>query len=185
MTKLPFKAQPQDEIAVLGNEKSGTLEVAKLFGLSPLEIEFIEAAKTMDFTKDLVKLAKEIVTKSKTKLNFVAVYNQLRGFVFEGFDGIDETKADFIGEHFDRINQFQTAFSEHLDQRSYVRVQAILKFRLGIDLTITELKDPKIIRPALLADLALFAQREESGDAEPTREPEITTEDQLGESSAA
>lgn len=182
MLKLPFKTSPQEfEKVIVGNSQTGILELPKYGDISPNERLFIKAAKLADIRISAVKLAKDIATKSGTKV--IDIYNALT-------QGDSETLADYLEEF---VN-FQDLMDENSRQRNLVLATVMLQ-RLVPDWQIENTGDPNQVHPKLLGLVIEFAKKEESGWTETqvgvtgedlenlTQNPEIQTgEKSTGES---
>lgn len=187
--KLPFKTEPKAETVTVGNPQIGELELSKLYGLSLVETEMVEAYSEFDENKELIKLADTIAKEAKVRL--MVVHKVLRGFMFDGFDGVDDD-SNWFSKHFDSIQAFKVKYFEAMGDRVYARIAAVLKARLGVEGSLTDLvkslKDPAVVNPLLVGSLSDFVSSEMNGwvDSEPEVQPQTDLNDeQLGESSAA
>lgn len=172
MTRLPFKTLPKDtEKYVVGNDETGTLEIAKIYDLSPNERIYIkqEMESYPDLRSSAVKMARAIATKSGMKL--LDVYNALT-------NGNTET----LGEYLEEFVDFQELMDNVSSQRRLVLATAILKYRVVADWQLQNTGDANLIHPLLVGMVADFAGREESGWAEAV---EAITEEDLGKSETA
>ncbi|MHC5779707.1 hypothetical protein [Nostoc sp.] len=162
MLKLPFKTSPQEfEKVTVGNSQIGELELPKYGDISPNERLFIKSANLVDIRIAAVKMAKDIATKSGTKV--IDIYNALT-------QGDSDTLADYLEEF---VN-FQDLMDENSRQRNLVLATVILQ-RLISDWQLENTGDPNQIHPQLLSLVVEFAKKEESGWNE--TQPQVTDED--------
>ncbi|MHC5823989.1 MAG: hypothetical protein ACYT04_51175 [Nostoc sp.] len=166
MLKLPFKTSPQEfEKVTVGNSQTGVLELPKYGDISPNERLFIKSANLADIRISAVKLAKDIATKSGTKI--IDIYNALT-------QGDSDTLADYLEEF---VN-FQDLMDENSRQRKLVLATVMLQ-RLVPDWQLENTGDPNQVHPQLLGLVIEFAKKEESGWA---TELAPVTEEDLGNS---
>lgn len=169
--KLPFVVEPKAvETVPVGNEAIGILNIPKLSDLTPVERRFLKQCNLTNVRQEAVKLSSEIATQEGLRLT--DVFNAL-------VTGDSETLVNHIGA----LIAFQNLTEEAAEQRLLVLATAILRFRVmrPEDWTIENTIDTDLIHPDLVKEVALFAQKEESGWAEeaPTEPP---TDEDLGKS---
>ncbi|QLE42240.1 hypothetical protein FD723_18650 [Nostoc sp. C052] len=166
MLKLPFKTSPKEfELAIIGNDIIGILELPKYGDISPNERLFIKAANLTDIRIAAVKLAKDIAVKSGNKV--IDIYNALT-------QGDSESLAEYLEE----FVTFQDLLEENSSARSLVLATAVIQ-RLVPDWKLENTGDPNQIHPQLLNLVIEFAKNEEAGW--PIEATPITEED-LGNS---
>lgn len=166
MLKLPFKTSPKEfELAIIGNDIVGILELPKYGDISPNERLFIKAANLTDIRIAAVKLAKDIAVKSGNKV--IDIYNALT-------QGDSESLAEYLEE----FVTFQDLMDETASVRNLVLATAVIQ-RLVPDWKLENTGDPNQIHPQLLTLIIEFAKNEEAGW--PTVATPITEED-LGNS---
>lgn len=168
MFKLPFKTEPRKaETITVGDETIGTLELPRLNDLSPNERLYLRehTKEYPDLRSSAVKMARAIATKSELRL--IVVYNALTA-------GNTELLSDYLEE----FVEFQDLMEKVTSHRRLVLATAILKHRLVSEWTLEDTGDASQIHPKLVDAVANFAQKEESGWAE----PEPLTEEDLGKS---
>jgi hypothetical protein len=166
MLKLPFKTQPKTfETVAIGNEEIGILELPKMADLSPNERLFLrDQMKGSDLRTEAVRVARAIADKSGMKV--VQVYDALVSSDVEALDGYLE---EFI-----KVQQFMELNGE---KRQLALATAMLR-RIAPDWTIEDTGNAEQIHPKLVALVAEFGNKEESGWT--TQEPTPTTEEDLG-----
>jgi hypothetical protein len=166
MLKLPFKTSPKEfELAVIGNEIIGILELPKYGDISPNERLFIKSANLTDIRIAAVKLAKDIAVKSGKQT--IDIYNALT-------QGDSESLAEYLEE----FVTFQDLMDETAMKRNLVLGTAVIR-RLVADWQVENSGDPNQLHPQLLTEVVEFAKNEEAGW--PTETTPITEED-LGNS---
>jgi hypothetical protein len=166
MLKLPFKTSPKEfELAIIGNDIVGILELPKYGDISPNERLFIKAANLTDIRITAVKLAKDIAVKSGKQT--IDIYNALT-------QGDSESLAEYLEE----FVTFQDLIDETASARNLVLATAVIK-RLVPDWKLENTGDPNQIHPQLLSLVIEFAKNEEAGW--PTELAPVTEED-LGNS---
>jgi hypothetical protein len=166
MLKLPFKTSPKEfELAIIGNDIIGVLELPKYGDISPNERLFIKAANLTDIRIAAVKLAKDIATKSGNKV--IDIYNALT-----------QGDSDSLAEYLEEFVTFQDLLEENSSARNLVLATAVIQ-RLVPDWKLDNTGDPNQIHPQLLSLVIEFAKNEEAGC--PTVATEVTEED-LGNS---
>lgn len=167
MLKLPFKTSPKEfELAIIGNDTVGILELPKYGDISPNERIFIKAANLTDIRIAAVKLAKDIATKSGNKV--IDIYNALT-------QGDSESLAEYLEE----FVTFQDLLEENSSARNLVLATAVIQ-RLVPDWKLENTGDPNQIHPQLLTLIIEFAKNEEAGW--PTEVTQVTEEDLMGNS---
>ena len=172
--KLPFITKPKSpETLRIGNNDIGVLEIPKLGDLSINERIWIkEQLKNVpDIRKSAAQLAQAIAVKS----NITQV---------EVYDALVSGNTVILQEHLEEVMTFQTLMGEVASARSLMYATAILLFRLAPEWTSEDTGDANQIHPALVAEVATFAFREESQwaktDEDEAVEPEVTTDEDLG-----
>lgn len=165
-TKLPFKTQPKAfETVAIGDEEIGVIDLPKMADLSPNERLFLrEQMKGSDLRTEAVRVARAIADKSGMKV--VQVYDALVSSDVEALDGYLE---EFI-----KVQQFMELNGE---KRQLAIATAMLR-RIAPEWTIEDTGNAEQIHPKLVALVAEFGNKEESGWATP--EPTPTTEEELG-----
>lgn len=174
MSKLPFKTAPKaPETVLVGDEAIGTLEIPKLYDLSPNERIYIREKMqgVPDLRVEAVKLAKAIARTTGQKL--LDVYNALT-----------RSDTEALGENLEEFINFQELMERASQQRELVTATAILRYRVCPDWTLEDSRDATQISPKLLVAVYEFAQKEEAGWVE-AEEGEPITEELLGKSSQA
>jgi hypothetical protein len=169
--KLPFVVEPKAvETVLVGNEAIGTINIPKLKDITPVERRFLKAQNPIDIRKIAVKLASDIASTTGQRLT--VVYEALT-------TGDSEALSDFLSE----LITFQGMVEEADEQRLLMLATAILRFRVmrHEDWTLEDTINTDLIHPDLVKEIALFAQKEESGwvEAAPT---EPLTDEALGNS---
>lgn len=169
--KLPFVVEPKAvETTPVGNEAIGILNIPKLKDITPVERRFLKAQNLIDLRKEAVKLASKIAEQQGTRL--VEVYNALV-----------TSDADALSDHLAELIAFEGLSEEATEQRLLALATVILRFRVmrQEDWTLEDTLNTDLIHPELVKEIALFAQKEESGwvEAAPT---EPLTDEALGNS---
>ncbi|QLE47957.1 hypothetical protein FD724_07385 [Nostoc sp. C057] len=163
MLKLPFKTTPKEfELAIIGNDVTGILEIPKYGDISPNERLFIKSANLTDIRIAAVKLAKDIATKSGNKV--IDIYNALT-------QGDSESLAEYLEE----FVTFQDLMDETASARNLVLATAVIQ-RLVPDWKLENTGDPNQVHPQLLTLIIEFAKNEEAGwpaEATPITEEEL------------
>lgn len=172
--QLPFVVAPQPyELAEVGSNRTGKLQIKKLGSLSPNEQRYIkQLSKDLpDLKRDAVRLAQRIAKE-------------------QGFSAVDvhsaliQGNAELLSDYLDEVLEFQEAINRVAEQREQFLATAILKFRVDGEWEPEHTGDANLIHPDLVREIALFATREENGWAEeaPPETAEPMTEEDLGNS---
>ncbi|MEH1808467.1 hypothetical protein [Nostoc sp.] len=163
MLKLPFKTSPKEfELAIIGNDTIGILEIPKYGDISPNERLFIKAANLADIRIAAVKLASEIAVKSGKK-------------VIEIFNALTQGDSKSLEENLEQFVTFQDLMDENSSARNLVLATAVIQ-RLVPDWKLENTGDPNQIHPQLLSLVIEFAKNEEAGwpaEATPITEEEL------------
>ena len=178
MIKLPFVVEPKQDVARVGHEGIGVVELPRYYALQDNEVAFI-ADNEISSEKLAIDTAKAIREKSAEVSatgdavspvpqeeggnSVVATANALLGRDYEFFvDNVDEL-LDF--------SKRRKNITRHQD---VVLVTAIIKYRLVSDWTIENTKDASLLTPGLFAELLKFAREEESGVEEEDEVAEVS-----------
>ena len=177
--KLPFVSQPTPETVIVGDKLSGTLEIRKLGDLTPNERIYIkEQTKHLpDLRTEAVRVAKAIALATKKPL--LEVYTAL-------------TSSDTISlsENLEELLKFQELMEVSGRERPLTMATAIIRYRVNREWTLADTTELMDTSPRLVAHVAEFAQKEESGwttEVEPVTEEALkkqtveTSENQTGE----
>lgn len=172
---LPFVVEPKTyEVATVGNETCGTLEIKKLGSLSPNEQRYIkELSKDLpDLKRDAVRLAQRIAKEQ----NYSTV---------EVHTALIQGQVEMLGDYLEEVLDFQEKIQSVAEQREQFLATAILRFRVDSEWEMKHTGDADLIHPDLVREIAIFATNEEQGWPEelpPETEAEAVTDEELGKS---
>lgn len=171
---LPFVVEPQAvETVPIGNEQIGILNIPKLKDLAPVERRFLKQQNLIDIRLEGVKVASTIAAETGQRLTelYTALFNN---------------DLNLLSEHLENLIAFQNLTEEAAERRTLALATAILRFRIARDQdwTLENTMDTDLIHPELVREIALFAQKEESGwvEAEAATPTEPPTDEDLGNS---
>lgn len=101
-------------------------------------------------------------------------------------DQLELDNPDWYGDSYQAIQELSDLFVESLKARDIAYATAIICGRLVASWTIEQTSDPRAIHPALVKEIAQFAQKEKDGwEESKPEEPKPSTDEELGKSSKA
>lgn len=154
--QLPFKTKPKNiETVTVGDENTGTLEIKKLYGLTPNELIFIKefGKGFQDIRTYAILLSKKIAKTKNIKVSEA----------YKLFSAIGGENSDILDDYMEEINEFQEKMEESSLHKKLAYAASILRFRLNVDCTINDLGNVEFIHPKLVDAIADFAFNEENG----------------------